>query len=370
MKKIHCFIASLAGGGAEHQIAVLSELLYEKGYDVTLVTYNDIPDHYDLPSAIKRVRLNVKGNRFLKQIRIMKYLINIKTDCLISFREQMNFIALWAMMFRPFINVIAGERNFTIGEPTRYLWWNMKLLYRRANYIVPNNYSQENYLIEHAPHLKSKIHTIINYTDLHSFCALPLPPFNEVTYIGVFARFYPQKNYRRFACAVKKLKELNSVKFKIVWFGTFYEKDGSEKIGYKEMREIVKDLDISDVLELRNSVKNVHKEMACFHALCLPSLYEGFSNSIAEGICSGRPMLVSNVSDNSIMVKDGVNGFLFDPKSEEDITMSLLKFIQLPYDKMKDMGNQSRRIAEELFDKENFVDSYIKLIEKNETTIN
>lgn len=364
MKKIHCFIASLAGGGAEHQIAVLSELLSEEGYDVTLVTYNDIPDHYNLPSAVKRIRLNVRGNRIMKQIKIMKYLITIKTDCLISFREQMNFIALWAMMFRPFVKVIAGERNFTIGQPTRYLWWNMKLLYRRANYIVPNNYSQENYLIKHAPHLKNKIHTIINYTDLHSFFAIPLPPFNEVTYIGVFARFFPQKNYRRFAYAVKKLKELNSVKFKIVWFGTFYEKDGSEKIGYKEMREIVNDLDITDVLELRNSVKNVHKEITYFHALCLPSLYEGFSNSIAEGICSGRPMLVSNVSDNSIMVKEGVNGFLFNPTSEDEIVTALLNFINLTYQQKVDMGNKSRDIAETLFDRNNFVNSYIKLIEQ------
>lgn len=48
MKRITCFTSNLTGGGAEHQLTILSNLLAEKGYDVTIVTYNNIPDHYVL----------------------------------------------------------------------------------------------------------------------------------------------------------------------------------------------------------------------------------------------------------------------------------------------------------------------------------
>jgi len=38
MKRITCFTSNLTGGGAEHQLTILSNLLAEKGYDVTIVT--------------------------------------------------------------------------------------------------------------------------------------------------------------------------------------------------------------------------------------------------------------------------------------------------------------------------------------------
>ena len=49
MKRITCFTESLGGGGAEHQMVILAGFLAEDGYDVTLVTYASIPDHYDIP---------------------------------------------------------------------------------------------------------------------------------------------------------------------------------------------------------------------------------------------------------------------------------------------------------------------------------
>jgi hypothetical protein len=55
MKRITCFTESLGGGGAEHQMVILAGMLAEKGYDVTIVTYASIPDHYDTPKGVKRV---------------------------------------------------------------------------------------------------------------------------------------------------------------------------------------------------------------------------------------------------------------------------------------------------------------------------
>ena len=364
MKKIHCFIASLAGGGAEHQISILANLLVQRDYDVTIVTYNDIPDFYTLNGDVKRVRLNVKGNRIRKQLQIISFFLRIKTDCIISFREQMNFISLIPMLFRPKIKYIAGERNYTIGEPTFYLKVNMGFLYRRADYIVPNNYSQEAFLKKNAPHLESKIRTVINYTDLDDFPMLPMPLTCDVVKIGVFARFYKQKNYERFAYAIERLRSITDHRFQVVWYGRFFDSDGSENPGYIEMKTIINNLGINDVLVLKDAVKDVKKEAGVFHCLCLPSIYEGFSNSISEGICLGRPMMVSDVSDNSLMVHNGENGFLFDPNNIDSICNAFLSFFKLSYEEIENMAKRSRSIAESLFDKDQFINSYIKMIEE------
>ena len=101
-----------------------------------------------------------------------------------------------------------------------------------------------------------------------------------------------------------------------------------------------------------------------YDAICLPSLKEGFSNSISEAICAGKPLLVSDISDNKVMVHDGENGYLFDPTSVEQMVEAVEKFYYLPIKLKSQMGKRSREIAENLFQKEKFINSYIELIER------
>ena len=363
MKKyITCFIASMAGGGAEHQMAFLTEMLAEKGYDVTLVTYNGVPDFYNVDSRVKRVELNVKGNKLKKWYSIYKFFKRHKTDCIISFREQMNFILLLAVLFKK-VKVIVGERNTTIGSPTKYGWINIHCLYNRAAYIVPNSYTQKKYIDGHNKRLAEKTITIINYTDLDVFKQTELPEIKDTIKIGIFARFYAQKNYERFAYMLAELKKERRMGFHITWYGNQYNKEKELSEGYLRFMTLIKSLEIDDVIRLSPSIKDVPHEIEKYHAICLPSLYEGFSNSVSEGICSGRPMLVSDVSDNSLMVHEGENGFLFNPLDIEDMKRAFLGFLSLDYSMMVLMGNRSREIAEKLFNKENFVSSYVNLIE-------
>ena len=74
-------------------------------------------------------------------------------------------------------------------------------------------------------------------------------------------------------------------------------------------------------------------------------------------------MICSDVSDNSVMVHNGENGFLFDPEDVESIVSAFLKFISLSSDEREEMGKRSREIAMSLFDKEKFVSEYVNLIE-------
>ena len=117
------------------------------------------------------------------------------------------------------------------------------------------------------------------------------------------------------------------------------------------------------MLKVKEAVSNVADYMNQFHAMCLPSLYEGFSNSISEYICCGKGVLCSDVSDNHIMVHDGVNGFLFAPTDVNSMCDAFCKFFQLTQKQIIEMGVNSRQIAETLFDKDNFINSYVRLIE-------
>lgn len=364
MKKIHCFTESQAGGGAEHQMNILVGLLAEKGYDVTLVTYADVPDHYTLPNHVKRIRLGSGHNPVKAFFKIFWYFLWIKTDCVISYRESCNARVLVPLLFRPWTKILVGERNMTIGNPTIYGKLVCNFLYYRANAIVPNSFSQERYLKSLNKSWKSRVKTIINYTEVDKYDTILMPVESEVIKFGVFARFSKQKNPLGLINAIKVLKEKTKKPFELHWYGTQNGNINGYNLDYLNVKKAIQELLLEDVVFLHPATKDVLGEMCKYHAICLPSFFEGFSNSISEGICCGKPMLVSDVSDNSLMVHEGENGFLFDPNKTDSIVSAFEKFLALDRTQIEEMGKRSREIAEKLFDKNVFIESYVNLIEK------
>lgn len=364
MKKICCFTESLGGGGAEHQMVLLAGMLSEKGYDVTIVTYADVSDHYSLPSGVNRIRMAEGKSAIKKHLSVFLYFIKVKTDCVISYRKMCNFRALVPLFFRSkSVKVICSERNTTVGTPDFERRLMVYVLYHRADYIVPNSESQAQYMRKENPRLISKLRTIHNYTDLQHFSVCDFPSTQSIMRIAVFARYSKQKNPILFAEALAELKTKTNRAFEVHWYGSQTGANNGFNNDYLAVRNKVEELGVEDVLKLHSAVKDIYTLMGDYHAVCLPSLYEGFSNSISEAICCGRPMLVSDVADNGIMVHDGKNGFLFDPRSTSSICEAFLRFFALSYEEIKRMASESRRIAETLFDKEHFISQYIELIE-------
>ena len=68
------------------------------------------------------------------------------------------------------------------------------------------------------------------------------------------------------------------------------------------------------------------------HLLVLPRGYNlqnhyGFSTKLTEYLESGVPCLVTNVSDNGLFIKDGVNGFIVEPDDPDAMAEKLVQII-------------------------------------------
>lgn len=360
-KRITCFITSLSSGGAEHQIVLLSGLLAEKGYDVTLTTFADYPDHYEVADGVKRHRIKHGKGNVSKIFAIWRYFLTVETDCVISFGARENFFCLVPLFFRRKIKVLAGERCATWGGLTWYKKLNYYCLYRRADYIVPNSYTQQEEISTSWPQYKKKTHAVTNYTDADAYKP-SAQPNNSPLKIGIFSRYSEQKNYRRFAHVVKLLKDSSNLPFEMHWYGNKH-REGIILPEYITMEDLRKNYQIEGNLILHDHIQDVSSEIKKYDALCLPSYTEGFSNSISEYICSARPVLCSDVADNKVMVHDGENGFLFDPYDEDSMVGAFEKFFSLTMKERETMGVESRKIAEGLFSKELFIAEYINMIE-------
>lgn len=364
MKKVVIFINSLSIGGAERQACILAGGLADRGYDVTLTTYGDVSDLYSFSSKVHRVHLAPGKGKIIKMIAIWKYFILLKTDWVISFTQRSSFFCLRPLIFRSkkTIRVIASERNTTIGDPGRIEKELMGNLYKRVDYIVPNSYKQREHIIKEKPHYEAKTIAITNYTDTNTYFPSPLPGGN-VLQIGIFSRYSEQKNCMRFVEVVKKLKEKTSQRFVFNWYGDRFIKDTRQNPMFESMSERVKEYGLNDCIVLNDMTRDVVGEMVKFDACCLPSLYEGFSNSVSEAICCGKPCLVSDVADNGVMVKNRLNGFLFNPLSVDSMVNAFLDFFNLSKEERQQMGNASRERAKALFNLDVFIQKYIDLIE-------
>ena len=359
-KRITCFICGLSSGGAEHQISILSNLLTKNGEEVTLVTFADVEDHYDLSEGIRRVRIAKGCNRLVKLIGVFFYFLFTRSHCVISFGQRENLLCLIPLLFRPKIKIIAGERNFTKGRKSAVEKILMTSLYYRADYIVPNSFSQRDHILSQKSMWENKVKTITNYTDISLYSCSEI--INNIKpKIGIFARYSEQKNYVRFADAIQILKKEFGAIFKVEWFGSVSQK-GAYVEDYIKFKAIIDEKELSDVLILHDHVKDVPSMMSKYDAICLPSMWEGFSNTISEAICCGKPMIVSDVSDNSIMVRDGVNGFIFNPYDIDDICNAFRRYFNTSQYERMNMAQSSRKIAEKLFSEETFIEAYLTFI--------
>ena len=67
----------------------------------------------------------------------------------------------------------------------------------------------------------------------------------------------------------------------------------------------------------------VAKKMQAAAFLVIPSLWDVFNLTVAEGMEAGLPVICSKAAGAEMLIEDGVSGFLFDPAKPEELANSL-----------------------------------------------
>lgn len=94
---------------------------------------------------------------------------------------------------------------------------------------------------------------------------------------------------------------------------------------------------------------DVRPFVAQSHIVILPSYREGTPRVLLEAAAMARPLLASDVPGCREVVRDGLNGFLFEPKSAASIVQAIERIIaDVP--KLHRMASESRSLVEAVFD--------------------
>lgn len=355
MKKVICFTDNLGSGGAQRQLAGLACMLKEKGYDVSVVLYHNNPFYKHLLDECGIESTVILSSNYIHRIwRMYKYFRCKKDATIIAFQETPSLISC---ILRPLIkcsNLIVSERNTTqiVTNKDRLRFW----LWRFADFIVPNSQSQADFITTQVPKAKHRVVKITNFVDIDTFTPSEGKQCNQNN-ILVVASIKIEKNFNGVLEAVKLLKQ-RGIKFHLNWVGI--RKD--ELCSYRQLIELA---GVEDVMCVYEPTQNIREEYHKSDIFCLPSFFEGFPNALCEAMSCGLIVACSNVCDHPFIVKNGENGFLFNPHNPIEIADALERLIKLSSEDKLKMSNANRKYAEEHLSKEAFVKKYIDIIEHN-----
>lgn len=356
--KILLFIDSLGAGGAQRQLVGLAVMLKHRGYDVIVATYHDNRFYVDtiLNAGVPYVYLKKANSPYKRIWAVAEYIRRIKPNLVIAYQETPSIVASIVHIFNKQFRLIVSERNTSqtvgVNESIRFC------LFKTADYVVPNAYAQEKFIIDNFPALKKKIVTIANFVDTDFFYIVNHER-RDIPEIVVAASIWNPKNTLGFLDAVKILKE-RELKFHISWYG----RTDSNIDYFYECTQKVKRLGINDNISLLDKTMAIREKYQNADYFILPSFYEGTPNVICEAMACGLPVACSNVGDNPIYVKPEINGALFDPKSAESMADAIEKLLTIGDEMYKSYRENSRQIAETKFSMSKFIESYINLIEE------
>lgn len=355
--KIICFIDDLCPGGAQRQLINLSISLKRFGHAVRIATYHNNTFYLD---ELKRSEIAYdyvhEAESTLTRIYYMRRYFKKNTpDIVIAYLETPAIIACLSKMTGVKFKLIVSERNTSqkngIFEAIRFSFFSI------ADTIVPNSYSQENFILSHYPNLKDKVFTITNCVDLDTF--KPCEPIkNAPLKILSVGRITPQKNIIMYIQAVRKVVDrFPQVSF--VWYGDTDMPDYD-----KQCRDEILRLGLSKNFIFKPAAKRIIPIYQSATVFCLPSIYEGFPNVICEAMSCGKPILCGNVCDNPRLVRDGINGYLFDPLRTDSMAETIVKFLTMSSSDIYEMGRMGRVLAEEDLSEEKMINKYLSIIAK------
>lgn len=353
--KILLITENLGSGGAERQLSGLAVLMKEKGYEVKVITYleNQFFEPYLKANGIDYEFYPCLLNRFTRVYYLCRILKKYRPDTVISYLSAVNMSVCLARLFYP-MRLIVSERSHTLdfGLKTKLLY----RLYNIADIVVPNSHSEAENILLYFPFLISKIVTIPNFVDVDTFIPLHSRKENDILKILCVGRVIASKNILRLLDAVRKVLDKGMV-FEVIWVGSHYDTSYCEMV-----REKILELHLEDSFLLKDQVDNVISEYQHADFFCLPSLLEGYPNVLCEAMSCGLPVICSDVYENSYIVQEGINGFLFDPYDIDNIAVAIEKIVSLSVLERIQMGHRNRVHVQNENSKEKFVNRYITLL--------
>jgi glycosyltransferase involved in cell wall biosynthesis len=162
----------------------------------------------------------------------------------------------------------------------------------------------------------------------------PLEGLRRPIFLDV-AQIIPRKGWRYLLLAARHLLDKGVSSFSIVFAG-----QGEDR---PELEQMVESLNLSEVVHLLGQVQ--YDQLGAYfrsaEVFVLPTLEDVWGMVVLEAMSFAKPVLCSRYAGSKELVRDGVNGFVFEPRNTEELAGHMLRFIEQP-ELVKRFGQESK----------------------------
>jgi glycosyltransferase involved in cell wall biosynthesis len=129
-------------------------------------------------------------------------------------------------------------------------------------------------------------------------------------------------------------------------------------------RKILNEWTSKGFLIYKGALEDVRPEIAISDCVVLPSVYpEGTPRSLLEAAAMGKPIITTDMPGCSSTVDHGINGFLCQPNSLNDLIVNLEKLIKMSHSDRFKMGFRSRELVVNRFDERIVIKKYLNCLD-------
>lgn len=370
------FFPSVAG--METYVYHLSNNLAKKGHKITILTINteNVQKEETLFEnvLVYRCSLNYRFHKGLISIEFIKRILSARGYDIYHIHIPFHLgleIAVAASKILKIPLVVTHHGEYTKGNvlfsliSSTYskICRNISLKYVDRIVFLTQSYSESLRLNKS---IRNKIRIIKFGIDIQKFSATNYNAelrekygFTEnekiILFVGSLSIYNRYKGVDYLIRAIHKIKSSNNnLKLVIVGRGELVS----------ELSGIAQQLNLEREIVFATSVGD--REIACYYAMCdvfvLPSISgpESFGIVLLEAMASGKPVIASDLPGVNEIVKNGITGYLVEPKNIEQLSQRILKIIKND-ELRKKFGENSRRVAISEYNWENIVEKFEEL---------
>ena len=307
------------------------ELQYSKYYCLNLSSY------YLFPLAIKKLKKIIKDNN---------------VDLVHSQLYWSTVLARFACPTSvPLVTSIQASLTDSVEYKKKWIGWLDKFSYnkKRSTILGVSKYTLDDYFT----FLKLKKHenfVLYNFVDTKIFKATSVPVQKDKGQFRIISvgNLKPQKNYNFLLKAFTQLKGLG-ISLDIYGNGLLHD----------ELAKFIQQNDLP--VRLMGKIRNMNEVIGDYDLFVLPSLYEGFSLAVLEGMVMEKPMLLSDIPTFNEQCLD--TAIYFSLKDVNDL-VEKIKSLKNDKEKLSEMAIKGKNRALENFTLEHHLTSLRKIYQQ------
>jgi GalNAc-alpha-(1->4)-GalNAc-alpha-(1->3)-diNAcBac-PP-undecaprenol alpha-1,4-N-acetyl-D-galactosaminyltransferase len=337
-------IHKISAGGAERILTLLANELCEKGWSVTLLTFDSgyEPAFYKLHSRIQHRPLSLMREQggwwkavkvhFSRPFMLRCAIRKSSPDAVIAFIDLMNIVTLVATIGLK-IPVIISERGNPAFSMMGTFWKFLRLgVYKRAACLVVQTRDVCSFF---SSSIKKRV--IPNPVLVPDYSTPTLKPETSSKTLMAMGRLSREKGIdlllKSFVPLCNKYPE---------WMLEIWG-EGEQRAFLESLRD---ELGLRDRVRFPGLTKENYKTMLRADIFVLSSKNEGFPNVLGEAMACGLPVVSFDCPYGpSELIDDGVNGLLVPPENVLKLTSSLEQ-LMLSAELRKSLGEQAKKITE------------------------